>query len=225
MVPAAYFWLGTYSTDATNILNWSDGARIPPELPDADDDVYISGGWTDPNTGHSRDCSGLVSNDSATSFLSLHISGSYNGTVSLGEALTVGVYEQTAASLSQPQAAYELTITDFLNWTGGTLNSSGVASTVNVQGNGSIAPASAGTVTLGSTMMFTGAQKETTIDPGTIQLINTSIEIIIGASSTLTARTYTDGDIIGITKNLAGAQRITIQTGGLLWCYGRVGAL
>jgi hypothetical protein len=164
VVPAAYFWTGAVSSDATNILNWNDGTRVPLSLPDADDDVTIGYG--------SRDCDGLVSNGSATSFLSLHILSGYSGTVTLGESLSVGVYEQTGAALSQPTSGRDLTVTNEFTWTGGTLNSSNYLANVTLDGaTGLIEPAGGGTVNLGSNFKLSNSAVAT-MKEGTINITN-----------------------------------------------------
>ena len=108
------------------------------------------------------------------------------------------------------------------NWTGGILNSSDVTSTVTIKGAGAITPANAGTVTLGSTLVFVGTQaapKDSTINPGTIAT-KAAASIVVGAFSNVTARVATIGDVIGITKQQAGAQQIAIQSNGALFYIG-----
>jgi hypothetical protein len=114
----------------------------------------------DPSTGLSRACVGLTSSNG--SFNSVNELSGYTGTVSLGQALTVGNFELDSGALAQQDAvtgqADDLTVVGVFTWTGGTLNSTPNTPTtanVNIDGGGSITlPGVGSTLTTGSTLNF-----------------------------------------------------------------------
>ena len=160
MVPATYSWLGTYGSVATNPLNWQGPSQYAPP-PGANDDVYFN--------QSAPDCIGL-----GGSVASLHILSGFGGTVSLGGSLTVGIYEQRAAALSQP-ADTNLTVNGTFTWTGGVLNNTPSSAYVNINGGGTITlPGTGTTLTSGSTLVFASLGGEVSSGWGWLNSVLTS---------------------------------------------------
>jgi hypothetical protein len=125
-------------------MNWSTGV-----VPTATTDVYFSGGST---PYYSNDPCTDVGNG-VSSLYGLHFINNYTGTATLAGALSVGTFEQTSGTLNQPSAGQNLTITNAMIWTGGTLNAINNGASVNISGAvGRIAPLNGGTISTASTL-------------------------------------------------------------------------
>ena len=208
VVPATYSWLGTYSSAATNPLNWQGPSQYSPP-PGANDDVYFN--------QSAPDCIGL-----GGSVASLHILSGYSGTVSLGGSLTVGIYEQSAAALSQP-ADTNLTVTGTFTWTGGVLNNTPSNAYVNINGGGTITlPGTGTTLTSGSTLVFAslgGIQVTTITGAGTLLLNGTSPDgIFVRADAKVTVNLSVDPNTKSWIKNDT-AKTLTLLAGSKGWTY------
>ena len=210
VVPATYSWLGTYSSAATNPMNWQGPSQYSPP-PGANDDVYFN--------QSAPDCIGL-----GGSVASLHILSGFGGTVSLGGSLTVGIYEQSAAALSQP-ADTNLTVTGTFTWTGGVLNNTPSNATVNILGGGTITPPTNGALSTGSVLNFgssDGTDKTTTIGgDGNISLTNSveaAIRVQLKAKVEVKVEQGFDG--IGFKCLQAAKNKVLELNGGELGYYG-----
>jgi hypothetical protein len=115
------YWVSTSSTSWSVSSNWSTGS-----VPTSGQDVYFNGSnyanCTNAGTGLST-------------LAGLHLVNGYNGTVTLANALSVGTYEQTSGTLNQPSAR-DLTVTDAMLWSGGTLDTTDSGADVIVDGAG-----------------------------------------------------------------------------------------
>lgn len=218
-MPAAMTWTNAAgNNDFYTAANWLKDGTLATREPVIGDDVTFDGTVSSANCtnlgllrvvndpGHGGGQSAAGAGSATIGLHSLRLISGYSGTVTIIAPLQTGTFVLSAAPTGsiaqQPTGSIssDLTVTDTFTWTSGTLNSSANDATVNINGGGSIAPTNAGTVTLGSTLIFTGTQpapKETTIDPGTIAAVRGGI--VVGAFATVTARTYTSGDIVGWT--------------------------
>ncbi len=180
----------------------------------------------DPSTRASRNCVGLASSGggSSNTFNSTSVLAGYTGTVSFGQAVTVNNFELDSGAISQQDAftgnADDLTVLANFTWTSGALNNSTTLANVNILGTGTITPANAGTIATGSTLVFTGTSSDpeaTTINPGTISMSAVAAAgggLVVGGFATLTAKTSTQGDIVGITSNQGASPYIVIKANG-----------
>ncbi len=197
-VPAAgiYTWIGSVSTDATDLSNWSiSGASSAP------------GSTANLIFGSSaqRNCVGLVS--TGTSFAVVTLADNFAYTASLGEDLTFGNFTLAGGAISQPDANSDLTVTGAFNWTGGTLNSSEYLSTFTITGEtatGLFAPASAGTVWLGSNFSLEDGAVAT-MEEGTIELNKDGIELCTATRASLNFDPESGSAIFGVTRYLDGS--------------------
>ncbi|HEX4610608.1 MAG TPA: hypothetical protein VH092_20630 [Urbifossiella sp.] len=162
--------------------------------------------------------SGSLSNDpcdgAAGSFHSMTFQNGYSGTVTLGGSVSLLNYTMSSGTLDQ-SATTALTVTTDFEWTGGTINSTATLSQVNISGaTALIAPSGAGTVSLGSTLNFTGGAVAD-IEPGTIDAQNDP-EIDLD-SCQMTVNTYTLSTnvvVVGVTQiNLKNAADTFTLTG------------
>jgi hypothetical protein len=219
-----------FDTSFDNPQNWSMGY-----VPVAGDDV-VFGTPPDIETfgggggGGLVNCDGMHAPAGGGVYNSVTLRPDYGATVTLSSGFTTGALVLEGGAISQPSAGTDITVAGgysgifpaAFTWTGGTLNSSSYTSTVYIRGDGNIAPANDGTITTGSTLEFVGTEQvptTTTVHPGTIQFDNAA-GAVVGAFATLKARTFTEGDIIGLTVHQAGATSIQIQSNGTLWIIG-----
>jgi hypothetical protein len=212
---------GLFQT-AANWRNLATGATsIRP--PAAGDRLTFDGSLTNDSLTNLH---GFNLDETTADYLSISINN-YSGTVTIAPDSTAGLttsnFTLASGAISQPVSGTGLTVLTNFSWTGGTLNASANAASITLYGNGDITPANAGTVTTNDTLTFIGAQNApttTTVNPGTIAFGAVGGGMVIGAFASVTAKTYTQGDIIGITKNQAGAQSIQIQANATLGCVG-----
>jgi len=205
-VPAVNYWLGMYSTDATNPLNWSQARQ-----PISSDELKFGFSWPPTNPA----CINLQG-----TFSSLEMDSYHPTTVTLSGPLTVGGLIIRAGALNQPSSNTDITVTFALSWSGGTLNSTSNHATVTVRGNTGLATAgispNGGTLTTGSTLIFDvnaqGVGAQGTINPGTVQF-NNGAGALVGSTVTAAiqrASVYTNGIV-----DFLGTGTIRIKPGGL----------
>ncbi len=228
-VPAAFTWTGAVSSDALNPANWSSFEE-PGGLPGEDDHLYFGGpsviviplgGPPSPPSpgGTSVNCDNLQSLGSG--FAGVHISAAYTGTVTMGEALTFGVFNLANGAISQSANAYGLTVTGAFNWTDGVLNSTPSAAVVYLNGGGTITlPGGNNTLTTGSTLTFgsSGGEKLTTISGGGNLLLNgTGDGIFVNADAKVNnvVQIGSPNAVKGVNNAL---RTLTVDTGAL-WGY------
>ncbi len=177
--------------------------------------------WTDEDTGAQVDQVSVMTLtvQSGTIAQQAVVVGGSSGTSQAARAQATG----QAPSISST----DLTVYGTLTWTGGTIGNAAPGSTTAanlwLEGGGSIAPAGAGTVSLGDTLQVDAQYGATTLtqNPGTIQLVNANAEgVDILPNATLNATTYTQGDVVGITSHQAGATNITISPNAVLGVIG-----
>ena len=131
-----------YSTDWSTAANWSTNA-----VPTATDDVYFNGSG---GPYYSNVNCGNVGTGLSTLY-GMHVIGSYSGTLTLANALSVGTYIQESGTLHQPSAR-DLTVTAAMTWTGGTLGDTDDGAKVNVDGaEARIDPPNTGSMATSST--------------------------------------------------------------------------
>ena len=133
----------------------------------------------------------------------LHLSAGYSGTVTLAGDLSVGNLELAAAGgiLDQPAPGSTLTVTQSLNWTAGTLNST--ANLANVVLNGAtatIAPAGAGTVNCGSNVSLMGGANAT-FSPGEVHFTNPGT-LAVGQNCAANVVTFYNPDKVKFSGNI-----------------------
>lgn len=90
-------------------------------------------------------------------------------------------------------------------------------------GVGKIAPVSEGTLYLGSNLTLVGtqaAQTTVTMDPGTLVMTKAAINLLVGPYSVLEARTFTEGQVVGVNRQQKGTQAIVIMPNATLWYFG-----
>ena len=117
-------------------------------------------------------------------YASVHLIDGYAGTV-FTSGFRTATLDLESGAISQTAENADLTVSQLFNWTGGVLNSSAITSTINIQGNGTIAPPNAGTLITGSTLNFIaagGQPKTTTIQSGTVQFNNVA-SLVVWAGS------------------------------------------
>jgi hypothetical protein len=171
-------------------------------------------------------------------FGSINLINGYTGTVSLASdgtgnlttvalTLTSGTLAQQVVNPDQSVTSTNLTVYGNFNWTGGVLGNAPTGSTtaanVNFYGLGNISPTNAGTVITNSTLMFTGAPnapEATTINPGTVVFGAFGGGMLVGAFATVTAQTYTKGDVLGFTSMQGMGTSIQTQANGTLGIIG-----
>ncbi len=130
--------------------------------PEDTDDVYF-------NASGTGDCTNAGSG--LSTLYGMHITGTYDGTVTLGNELSVGTFEQTIGSLELPDDDYDLSITHALLWSGGILGTTDEGAEVNVDGAaGRLDPPNTGSMSIGSTFRIINSAL-VTILPGTLKLI------------------------------------------------------
>lgn len=206
IMPALYTWTGMVDTDAANMSNWmvmqgmipGQPPPPPPGLPDGDDELIFG-----PMAFNSRDCVGLAS--ATDSFATVRIQSGYNGTVSLGEALTFGVFDLGSGAIAQPTSGTDLNITGAFTWTGGTLNNSTNAANVTITGataTALFAPTGGGTVLLGSNISIENGA-DATVRDGTIDGNKADLKVETKTSGSLfvEAGAYA---LLGATQFLQG---------------------
>jgi hypothetical protein len=182
-VPASFVWTnGLGNKDFDNPANWAVSGSTTNTTPGANDDVIFSMAPTPPIGGMpggslSLDCDNMHG-PSTGSYHSVQLIGSYINTVTLSSGFTTENLTFTAvAAISQPVSGTDITVTDNFEWTRGTLNSSTHLSSLILDGaTASIAPASAGTVYLGSNFTMENGT-EATMGEGTILVNKSGIEI------------------------------------------------
>jgi hypothetical protein len=114
------------------------------------------------------------------------------GTLSLGAAVTAGVFNLSGGEVDQPNAGADLTVQgggpgwsgDSFTWTGGTLNNTTNLANVTITGStttGAIAPTNGGTVNLGSNFTLSSGARAT-MAAGTIDLTNSDLTFDVLAS-------------------------------------------
>jgi hypothetical protein len=228
-VPATFLWTGAVSTNALDAANWSS-MEEPGGLPGEDDHLHFTGGPvanpgelggppSPPPSSPSVNCDNLQS--LGTGFAGVHIEASYTGTVTMGEALTVGAFDLANGAISQSASAYDLTVTGTFNWTGGTLNSMPSAAVVYLNGGGAITlPGGNNTLTTGSTLSFgsSGGEKLTTISGGGNLLLNgTGDGIFVNADAKVNKvlQVGSDNAVKGVDNQL---RTLTVATGAH-WGY------
>lgn len=221
MVPAVLTWTGAVSSNFGDVGNWQDEYGVPWLRPvDQGDDLIFNGSVSN------VDCNGLRGfdfDDIAADFTSIQVINNYSGTVTLaGEANPsasnkgVAVHHLTMASgtISQPVANAELFVLGSLNWTGGTLNSTSYTSAITVLGSGSVAPANAGTVAAGSSLVFSGSS-ETWFSAGIVELTNAATIVVEQLAFIGTQAQPQPGPKVTV-KGLGEANKYVLATGGEL---------
>lgn len=215
-VPAMLYWtnwdLDNQFDNPANWLNWD--TQLPASAaPGAGDHVVFR---DDMSTDDCVNFQGPISGAYAGVYLGpIESEGhDYSGTVYVSGAFTTGIMRLRSGSIDQ---SAEITVSDTFDWFGGTLNSSSYTSTINIFGNGNIVPLNYGTLTTGSTLNFVGATAPTTttIQPGTVQFSNAA-QAVVGAAATVKVEMIASNPstITGLMQ--AGAQEITILSGGSL---------
>jgi hypothetical protein len=178
--------------------------------------------------------SGLVA---YTDFGSINLINGYSGTVTLApdgsRQLSVTTLDVASGTIFQQAAPVngntgtDLTVYGGVSWTGGSLLSNAqpgnTVANVNLEGGGTIAPANAGTVTLGSMLNFDADYGPTTVTQfdGTM-MVNASsggMDVKPGAALQETFRTENASISIIPTVDL-GTQAITISAGGQISVVG-----
>jgi hypothetical protein len=142
------------------------------------------------------------------------------------QAVTIGNQSQIKSQAVSPPppsiTSTDLTVYDTIDWTGGTIGNAAPGSTTAanlwLEGGGTIEPANAGTVTLGSSLEVDALYGATTLTegPGTLQMVNANAggqEVKAGAAavadvSRSTTATYT------INGQQNSGQNVTIDAGG-----------
>ncbi len=220
---SVYTWTGMVDTDATNMSNWSVMQEMvpgqppppPPDLPDGDNELIFNG-----MAFNSRDCDGLTS--ATDSFAIVRIQSGYNGTVALGEALTFGVFDLASGAIAQPTSGTDLNITGAFTWTGGTLNNTPSAATVNMYGGGSIVlPGVGNTITTGSTLNFAslGGPVQTTITgAGDLLLNGTNADAIFVRADANVVKPVQVGSVGAVKGVNSTTQKLTIEPNAF-WGY------
>lgn len=176
-VPATWHPVGS-STDATDMANWEFGAYESTL-----DNITF-------DSAYDGDCIGLEGD-----FDSISVNPGYTGTIELSGDVTVVMFYQGDGTIDQPLGEdSEITITQWWLWEGGTLNSTSTASTVTFDGSlypgmasATIAPASGGAVSTGSTLNFVSAS--ISIEPGTVTFTNSTATFIMDLASNATFNT------------------------------------
>ncbi len=204
-MPAVNYFEGGDSFTASN---WSLN-RYPTYY----DDVIFDGAYTsDPCT--------LVA---IGPYTSVQLVNGYTGTVTHTTSMWLNTLVMEGGTLNPSASDKDVTVSQAFTWTGGVLNSSNNPSNLFVRGVGVIAPAAAGVVTTNDTLHFIGAPNapaSTTMFPGTLAFGAVGGGMIIGGFATLTAKTFTAGQVLGVNKDLNGAQKIQILAGGTLGIIG-----
>lgn len=145
----AMYWISDDAGYWDDPSNWSLNREPVPG-----DNLYFTG-------SHIGDMIGFGSTepegeDEYLSYASVHVIDDYTGTITLTLPVSLGTLELRSedAVIDQPLGAEsELTVTARFDWTGGTINESGTASTVNISGAvGEVEPLNEGTLTIGSTL-------------------------------------------------------------------------
>ena len=168
------YWVAAAAGNWSTPGNWSTGS-----VPGANDAAYFNG-------SHSN--AGATTLGQEVGFASpaeIRLLGGYTGTVTLTTPVSVRTLELTSGTIDQAASAYgsDLTVTAAMLWTGGTLNSTTNAATVTISGaTALIAPAGAGTLSIGSTLSFDNGAFGTVM-AGTVSFTNDVSYVLSGAST------------------------------------------
>ncbi len=207
-VPAIVTWVGTVSEDAGDPLNWAIFVHGPPiqRVPEAGDDVLYTGVFNEDHGDLEPlylNCVNMHGPDGGGAYNSVTLDYAYTdgidpGRVTLSGGFTTKAFHLAGGIIDQPSTGFDITVSgnptitseneDLLSglpadftWTGGTLNSTETIAGLIITDTTTtalIAPASGGTVNLGSHLNFEngaiGTMKE-----GTINLLNDGIEFNI----------------------------------------------
>jgi hypothetical protein len=194
----------------TNDDNWVIEGTSTHVAPLASDDVYFT-------TSGTGDC--INAGDGLSTLAGLHIVGSYDGVVTLANELSVGTFELTSGTLDQPDADYDLLVTDAILWIdGGTLGSTDDGADVIVDGAGTgeaagawgrINPPDTGSMAIASTLKVVNGAK-VTILPGTLDFTGGNGLFIAGEMNILTGE---NTDVVFTKQPNITTAKITIDTG------------
>jgi hypothetical protein len=164
----AEYWVGDYSTDATDYRNW-----YPQQLPATGYDLYFYGpqggpfadqyGNSVPGRTPGADCKGLHGD-----FNSVNVMISYTGTITLDGTLSAADWYQDTGTVDQPGSGTDITVSTNFTWYGGTINSTSNVGTVNIAGASGVIW---GTVTSGSQFYVeTGTDADGNTTYGSLQV-------------------------------------------------------
>jgi hypothetical protein len=188
-MPAMFHWEGKISSDFEDAANWKcvglySEEEIYHTVPWAGDTItFTVDEWNPCN--NFREATG---GDGSEEWASVTLQPWYGDTVTLATDVSIRGLFLYGGAISQPSSGTDITVTDEFIWTGGTLNSSANASNLILTGSsatGTIAPASGGTVYLGSNVRLEdGAQA--TMAEGTIDLNKENLDLVIGTGTRFT---------------------------------------
>jgi len=201
-VPAMFSWVGAGNFD--NPSNWASSSS---GIPQAGDDIEFL-------SALSGDCTNMHGPAGGGAYNRVAMTGGYAGTVTLSSAFTTATLDIQAApaSISQPVAGTDITVTSLFNWNRGTLNSSTYHSKVIVTGSGAtatIAPHLTGTVTTGSTLWF-GTGASANFNSGTVHFENNA-GVNVEAGATAVAAPPAPSPRAKFTTFLEGSGTVTVK--------------
>lgn len=180
--------------------NWTTNA-----VPTASDDVYFDG-----DLFNSYSCTNVGSSLSSPLY-GMHIINGFSPLLILDKSLTVKNYEQQSAILNQPSAR-DLTVTDTMLWTGGTLDATASGAKVNIDGAvGRFDPPDVGGLFTSSTLNIVN-NADVGILSGTVSL-NGGAGITVNAKVKLLPVSNTE---VRILNDSGGEKSISVGTLGRL---------